>query len=326
MPTRARSITVALALLASPAARLTAQAPAPPPSEAARAYLAAALDTLQAIVLRRDTISWRVVRDSAFGFAAGARTPSDTYAALAWALRRVNKHSFLQARRPGATSELVDGRFGYVHVPQWSGASPSLADSLQTAIRTLDSAGACGWIVDLRGNGGGNMWPMLAGIGPLVGDSIVGAFGTGPDADRWLYRDGMSGILHAGGKLDTASRATVPAVRVRDPRAPVAVLFDGATASSGEVIALAFRGRPNSRSFGEPTSGFATSNRGARLPDGANMVVTTAYQVDRSGVEAGERIRPDEVVPGPPPGWPFATDAPARAAAAWLARAPGCRR
>jgi hypothetical protein len=28
--------------------------------------------------------------------------------------------------------------------------------------------------VDLRGNGGGNMWPMLAGVGPVLGEGIVG--------------------------------------------------------------------------------------------------------------------------------------------------------
>jgi hypothetical protein len=300
--------------------------PAPKMSGAARAYLSTALDTLQAIVLRADTISWGTVRDSAFTIADGAMTPSDTHAAIAWALRRVNKHSFLQATRPGAVSKVVDDRFGYVHVPQWSGGSTSLADSLQTAVRTLDGAPVCGWIVDVRGNGGGNMWPMLAGIGPLLGDTLEGAFGVGAEADRWFYKDGVSGILHAGGKLDTLSRATVSATHLRDPGAPVAVLIDDGTGSSGEAIALAFRGRPNTRSFGAPTAGYATSNRGARLPGGASMVVTTGYQVDRRGVEAGERIAPDESIAGPPPGWPFATDNVARAAAAWLAGRSTCRR
>lgn len=315
----------ALALLATLARPAAAQESAPGMSVVARMYLSSALDTLQRAVLRSDTVSWRGVRDSAFAFAAGATKPSDTYAAIAWALHRANKHSFLQAAGPGAASEVVGGRIGYVHVPQWSGGSPSLADSLQTAVARLDRAGVCGWIVDIRANGGGNMWPMLAGIGPLLGDTLVGAFGTGPEAERWFYKDGVAGILHVGGRLDTVSRATVTAARVRAPRAPVAVLFDGGTGSSGEVIALAFRGRPNTRSFGEPTAGVATSNRGAQLPDGANMVVTTSYQVDRRGVVAGERIQPDEVVTGPPPGWPFATDAVARAAATWVSGAGRCR-
>jgi hypothetical protein len=59
---------------------------------------------------------------------------------------------------------------------------------------------------------------------------------------------------------------------------------------------------------------------------GANLVVTTGYQVDRRSVVAGERLVPDETVPGPPPGWPSATDAPARAAATWLQGTAACRR
>lgn len=322
---RRRWLTAAVVAAAAPALAGAQRSPAPI-TPAARAYLAAALDTLQAVALRRDTISWRHVRDTAFLFAAGAEVPSDTYGAVAWALGRANKHGFLQAARPGAASKLVEGRFGYVRVPQWSGAGPALVDSLQTAIRTLDRAGACGWIVDVRANGGGNMWPMLAGVGPLLGDTLVGAFGVAPDADRWYYRDGVAGILHPGGRVDTASRATSPVVRVRDPRAPLAVVFDSGTGSSGEAVVLAFRGRPNTRSFGEPTAGFATSNRGAQLADGANMVVTSGYMVDRLGAEAGERVRPDERVLGPPPGWPFATDAAASAAARWLSAQSGCRR
>ena len=27
---------------------------------------------------------------------------------------------------------------------------------------------------DLRGNIGGNMWPMIAGVGPILGDGIIG--------------------------------------------------------------------------------------------------------------------------------------------------------
>jgi C-terminal processing protease CtpA/Prc len=257
--------------------------------------------------------------------AQGAMTPSDSYGAIAWALGRANKHSFLQAPRPGATSRLVDDKFGYVHVPQWGDASAALADSLQSALASLDAQGACGWIVDVRGNGGGNMWPMLAGIGPLLGDTLVGAFGVSARADQWFYKDGVSAILHIGGKLDTMSRATIPAVHIRNAGAPVAVLFDAGTGSSGEAVVLAFRGRVNTRTFGTPSGGFSTSNRGARLPDGANMVVTTDFQVDRQMKGGGERIQPDTVIRGSPPGWPYSTDVVGTAAASWLRETPACR-
>ena len=293
-------------------------------SAESRTYLMAALDTIAAVTLGRDTMPWSLIRDSAFHYAAGARRPSDTYGAIDWALRRANKHSFLQARRPGAVSELIDSRYGYIHIPQRGGAATALADSLHDAVRTLHSAGACGWIVDLRGNGGGNMWPMVAGIGPLLGDSIVGYFGTAPDAHAWFYRHGVSGILRPGGAIDTASRVSVEPVVLRGTPTPVAVLIDGVTGSSGEALAAAFRGRQNTRSFGSATAGFATVNRGSRLPDGANMVVTTGYYGDRHRNPIGERLEPDVPVPGSVPGWPYPTDRVARAAAGWLASQSAC--
>ena len=301
-----------------PARATEAQDRPPAASSEAAAYLSAALDTLEAIVLGRDTLPWSVIRDSAFALAAGAQKPRDTYGALDWALRRAHKHSFLQAGAPGAVSTLVRGSFGYVRVPQRGGQAVALADSLHTAIRTLQDAGACGWIVDLRGNGGGNMWPMLAGVGPLLGDSTVGSFGTGREGPRWYYQRGTSGLIAPDGKIDTLSQVTVPVVHLRQPMAPIAMLVDAGTGSSGEALAVAFWGRPNTRSFGSPTAGFATANRGSRLPDGANMVVTTGYYTDRRGTVHGDQLQPDTLIVGGAVGWPFPTDRVAEAAAAWL--------
>ena len=292
---------------------------------AAAEYLELALDTIEAVTLGHDTIPWRVVRDSAFRLAEGATVPRDTYGAIAWALHRVNPHSFLQAAHPGAGGWLLDGRVGYLRVPEVSGAGVEVADTLQRKIGELQDSGACGWIVDLRANGGGNMWPMLAGVGPLLADSIVGQFGFAGDGGRWFYRAGISGILHRNGTLDTAGRSTVTPVTLRQPAGPVAVLIDGGTGSSGEATAIAFRGRPNTRSFGAPSAGYTSSNRGSRLPDGANMVVTTGYDADRLGHSYGERLEPDVTILGSAPEWPFPTDRTAHAATVWLEAQPACR-
>lgn len=284
----------------------------------ALAYLQAALDSIERTVLRGDGVRWPAVRDSAVLLADGAQRPYDTYPAIEWALRRANKHSFLQVPTPGAASSLIASGIGYIHVPQRGGPAVALADSLHTAVRTLQDAGACAWIVDVRANGGGNMWPMLAGIGPLLGDTIVGSFGGQPSSPRWHYKDGVSGILASSGKLDTASRVTVPPVRLRDPAAPVAVLFDAGTGSSGEAVVIAFAGRPNTRTFGSRSAGYATVNRGVRLPDGANLVVTTGYNADRRGQSYGDQLSPDSTVTLPS-GWPSPTDRVTASAVGWLA-------
>ena len=186
-----------------------------PMSAEARDYLATALDTIEVTSMHRATIDWRMVRDSAFLLAAGARGPSDTYGAIQWALRRADKHSFLQARFPWINPILVDGRFGYVRVPFYSGASKAaLTDSLQEALRDLDGRGACGWIVDLRMNGGGNVWPMTAGIGPLLGDSSSTAHSRARadglrrrGCDRGGFNGQARGDLQRGASLSDAPSA-----------------------------------------------------------------------------------------------------------------------
>ncbi len=59
---------------------------------------------------------------------------------------------------------------------------------------------------------------------------------------------------------------------------------------------MAFRGRPNARSFGEPTAGVPTGNAPIPLPDGALLNLTSAYGLDRLGRTYADRIAPDQTV------------------------------
>lgn len=200
--------------------------------------------------------------------------------------------------------------------PAWQQASLAFAGRLQNAIRGKDRAERCGWVVDLRGNSGGNMWPMLLGLAPLLeeadGDAPrIGAFATA-DAERsWSSHDGAVWLEQK--KLLDGGAAVY---RLRQPGAPVAVLFGPRTASSGEATALAFRGRANARSFGQPTAGFSTGNRTERLPDGSALLVTGNVMVDRNGRGDGGKIAPDVVVGE-------GEDA-AAAARDWLLAQPAC--
>lgn len=315
------SCAVVAAMLVLPHRPIGAQALDAPAalSPAARAYLTTALDSLQATSMHARSVNWTVVRDSAFAIAAGAERPADTYAAINWALRRVDRHSFLQASRGQVNPELLDGGVGYLRVPSYSGpVQAPLADSLQSALRTLEGAGACGWIVDLRQNGGGNVWPMQLGIAPLVGDSILtrAVLNGAPDGYT-VYLDGTA-IAVAQDGTRTPVVSITDAYTMRNPLAPVAVLIDGATGSSAESIAITFRPRPNTRFFGVPTAGYSTINRGVSLPDGGNMVVTVGAMADRTGRAYGGPLEPDERIPVVESSWPTSRDQVARRAAEWV--------
>jgi carboxyl-terminal processing protease len=75
------------------------------------------------------------------------------------------------------TAASVPERIGYVKVDGCPCEGPSAdaySEALQSAIRMADRPGLVGWIVDLRADGGGNMWPMITGLGPILGEGIMG--------------------------------------------------------------------------------------------------------------------------------------------------------
>jgi hypothetical protein len=297
-------------------------------SPEALSYLEKALDMMQNRSLRRDKIDWPKLRTKALAKAGAAQTPAQTHAAIRFALEQLNeKHSFLAPppksldalldkllapRVPEPAGRIIDGRWGYALVPACDGsregAGKKYLAKLLGVVRRLDERNPDGWIIDLRGNGGGDMWPMLAGIGPILGQGEVGAF-VGPDGSKkkWSYRDGKA----LEGKEVAEAAAEVYRLKRADP--PVAVLTDGKTASSGEAIAIAFRGRLKSRSYGQPTAGLSTANEAIRLNDGATLCLTVATMADRTGRVYGGAVVPDEKVEGK-----GKEDAVLGAAATWL--------
>ncbi len=144
----------------------------------------------------------------------------------------------------------------------------------------------------------------------MLGDGVVGSFvvpGQGPV--EWAYRDGAAML---GGRVQVPAPAAP--YRLRTPAPPVAVLTDRSTASSGEAVAVAFRGLRNARSFGEATAGLSSANENYTLPDSAMILLTVALDADRTGTVYGGPLAPDEPVPGAP-----GADAPLAAALRWLA-------
>src|SRR5690606_26718511 len=100
-----------------------------------------------------------------------------------------------------AEGRRLPGGVAYLTIPGFAGGTHmqqvEFAESLQSLIGSLDdeSAGACGWIVDLRRNSGGNLWPMVLGVGPLLGDgdAVLADYPDGRRETVW-YREGKAGL------------------------------------------------------------------------------------------------------------------------------------
>lgn len=185
-----------------------------------------------------------------------------------------------------APSVNVDGGVALATVPDIGRRDDiqSYADTLANGLAQSRDGGACGAVIDLRGNGGGDMGPMLAGLSPLLPDGR---------ALEFVYSGRTSEVVVEGNSV--AGGGTPVESSGGKWQAPVAVLVDGDTASSGEATMLSFRGLDNSRSFGTPTAGYASANTVYDFPDGSELMLTIAHDRDRTGkTYAEEPIEPDE--------------------------------
>ena len=224
---------------------------------------------------------------------------------------------------PGRRLETESNGIGYMELPGYGGypyTYPGLAHDL---MRRLDQTSLCGWIVDIRRTGAGNLWSYLAAIGPILGEGDVGGFlyadGT---HELWSYRAGK--VLWAG---DERPESLVQSGIYQPKRAmaPVALLTGPATIAAGELVIVAFEGRPNVRTFGEPTRGLPTLSMHTPLSDGAQVYVSGAFGTDRNGNVYKGPILPDENVTIDWSQFGTDRDPVILAARAWLNAQPECK-
>jgi C-terminal processing protease CtpA/Prc len=273
--------------------------------------------------MRRNDVAWDVVEPKVRAMAAGAQKSAEVYPAIRYLLAQLSDHhSFLMppaqtnqfrsggAQNPSPDIRALPERVGYVSVPGYSGGEPNAmrayATKMHDSLGGVIAAASCGWVVDLRQNTGGNMWPMLAGLKPFLGSAKLGTFEspTGSSAP-WI----------AGKDIGVEPPSSLAALE----SSWVAVLTGPRTASSGEAVTIAFRGRPRTRAFGQPTAGLSTANGDFPLPDGAMIFLTTSVDADRTGQRYGDKVVPDERVEAASTG-----DTALAAALQWLTQSSGC--
>lgn len=307
------------------------------PAAAVRRYVNLVADITHAHSLVKDSVDWPATQRTMLALARGLQTPAESYPVVNYLLsvlaRYGDHHSMfytparMQANRvpasaAGAAVALVpsahylgDG-LASLALPSFGSNNPeraqAFAEQAQALIRQLDTEhDIAGWVLDLRADNGGNMYPMLAGVGPLLGEGTVGYFVNAGQEQAIGYRAGEA----YAGRLGRGWRVAQP-YQLRRPGSPVAVLVGPRTASSGEITAMAFIGRPATRLFGQPTGGYTSANRTYKLPDGAGLILAVTTEADRTHQLHLGPLVPDEIVPPTPAG--SSADPALQAASAWL--------
>jgi C-terminal processing protease CtpA/Prc len=230
----------------------------------------------------------------------------------------------------GPSSQIVGRRLesaakgiGYLEPPFEDGNSTSYAGDVQQQIKNLDQSTTCGWILDLRRINGGDIWSYLAALGPILGEGDLGGF-VRPDGRRelWAYRNGA---VTWDGYYRSESNIDGPVYQLKQGMPPVALLTSPGTRAAGELLVVAFQGRPDVRTFGEATQGLPTSIEATQLSNGAYMFVSGAFAFDRNGKNYEDPIPPDVSINTVWSQFGTGQDPVILAAQDWLQTQPACK-
>lgn len=298
-------ITVAFVLIYGPNFGIYLRKPSP------QEYVQQAVKFMDNQGIYSDTDEWRVVRNETIDKASTMSSYEDTYELLDEALKTVGgKHSKLITPNNGGnntvsiqmpTVEIPMDGIVMIRLPEFSGdskANEEYANIIHNAIKKI-APKMLGAIIDLRGNTGGDMGPMVAAVSSLLDDGTLMNFG-------------IKGILHPVTLEDGCVSGGGSTVAVNDPikvkGIPVAILQDDMTASSGEATLLCFRGLDYVKTFGIPTAGYCSCNNVIKLYDGATMLLTIGSDIARTK----EAFCEDPIEPD------VYTDDPVNAAVEWI--------
>ncbi len=279
-----------------------------------------ALTLMQQHYYKKDSVSWDDLITSA-KIRLNSSTDCETaHEIVQWCFRQLKeRHSFIMPASRATMyngninsgtpltlkqlagpirQELIDETIAYIDVPWLSSADESIctsyADSLQQMIAGFGKMGVTKWIIDLRHNTGGNCWPMLAGLGPLLGNGIHGYFISSNEKIAFSYKDGS--VLQGKYKRCTVRNPyTLP-----DAQHKIVIITGSSTASAGEIVAIAFKGKNNVAFCGEPTAGLTTANATYTLSDGSMLVLTVCKEADGTGKIYEGKLQPDQLITAAP--------------------------
>jgi carboxyl-terminal processing protease len=159
-------------------------------------------------------------------------------------------------------------RIGYIRLNEFSAHA---SEQIKAAIEKLTAEKADGFVLDLRGNPGG-----------LLDASI-------DIADMWLDRGLIVRTVNRQGKNERIEARSQSLTQK-----PLAVLVDGNSASSSEILTGALQDNGRAKVIGSTTFGKALVQSVHQLSDGSGLAVTVAHYYTPKGTDINHKgITPD---------------------------------
>jgi len=199
---------------------------------------------------------------------------------------------------PTIDSMLIDDKYGYIKIPSFLSqdkkAGKQFALAIQEEIHKLDNQNIQGWIIDLSENSGGNMWPMLAGLSPLIENGTLGYFYKGNDKYiSWSIKGNR--LIEGKKKMNKTFNKT----ELHHKNQKIAVIIGEKTGSSGEAVAISLQAQKNTKFFGQPTYGSTTGNSVFKIKDGSRLAIASSIMSNSNKEIINGKILPDVITDNP---------------------------
>lgn len=298
-----------------------AQSKPAPLTDSVKNYLDSTFSIIEKNALNKNKVNWPLLKQAVFEKAAGATTYEDILPLYPYIFEQLDDHHGMlkfknksyywkgnDAPAPNKILEQAITRYkepiaqtigkdiGYILIPGNDDFSNKRIDSITSSIKKeiakVSGKNIKGWIIDLRNNTGGNMYPMLAGLSKLIGDGKAGSFvsAKGVSSGSWSIKNGA--LFYETTRVSAVENEGYPVPL----NIPIVVLIGPYTASSGEMTAISVKGRKNSILIGEPSAGYTTVNTGFRLNSYSGLNLAIDYAADRNDHLYPKRITPDIMV------------------------------
>lgn len=280
-------------------------------------HIDTSLNVLKKHSLYGKKVDWRNVERQVYEKARTAKTKSDTFEALKIAFDALgDKHAVyyqyehqyrlpnidLDARQSDSlkagwkmgariVNKMIDD-VAYLSIPNMGVGKRADIDKyanwVYDAVVGLNKKNPKAWIIDLRLNGGGNIRPMLGGLGMFFEDGIVSYYvdRDGKTEDEAAFKNGEFTI---DGKVQAHINNKIGPIRPKK----IAVLIGPGTASSGEGVAVVFQQRKGTKLIGNHSAGFANSTNSFTFAnDKAYFLISSAFLGGKN-----KKVLPEFVVP-----------------------------
>ncbi len=269
-------------------------------------YVEIAFDSIQFYSIHKNTYNFDSLKSNILTQINDSTKREVVIELLNYAIDEVDIHSYILTKyqykrletgkaQPNTFAfqgEMIDGKYALVTLDGFKGvdstSSDNYADSLQRLLLHLHNKKPIGWIVDLRNNTGGWEYPMIAGLGPLLGEGILA---------YEVNRDGKIENEYSYAKLNkksimTKQIALIDSVVTFNEKPSIVVLIGNETGSAGELLTLCFLDNPNTILVGTPTNGVPTGIAGFFMPDSTMICVTSSVFKNRNMKGNGKPVQP----------------------------------